>query len=66
MMKIALLSTFPLGLPASCWWTGCNCEWVCSALTHWTCLAASAAAAAVLFAGLALFYEFRAIQSLYD
>jgi len=66
MLKIAMLSGTPLGLPASCWATGCGCGWICSALTPLACVTASMAVAVTLFSVLSLIYELHAIQSLRD
>jgi hypothetical protein len=66
MIKLALSSAAPLGLPVSCWISGCGCRWNCSPLAHLACFAASAAVAALLFAALSMYREFSAISSLRD
>lgn len=65
-MKIALASIVPLYPPAACWAGGCECQWLCAAVSTGGCVAIAGLAVASIFLALSFFGAFRGLDALHD
>ena len=66
MFKEALVSVAPFAFPASCFSTGCSCEWMCSLLGAPGCVAAAGMLAALIFSMLAFANVLRGLGAIRD